>query len=134
VAETIVVHPLGLKVVRSYLLECDVVTAITSSIGDTMLKPFPSIRLTDITAVEIIPRRFVRTLIQADCWAATQPDADRLGRVVLGALRASANYITSEAVMGETTDLSMRSEPDRTLTPHQPRCIVVGHVWIRPNP
>jgi hypothetical protein len=133
VTDTVVIHPLALSVTRAYLLTRSEVTAITNKVADTMLTPFPSIRLTELTAVEIIPRVWMRVLIQADCWAATQPAADRLGRVVLGALRASANYTTADAVMGETQDLAVRSEPDTTLTPAQPRAIVTGHVWIRPN-
>lgn len=137
--DTAVVHPLGLEVVRGYLLSRSEVTDLVDQrIARTMPKQdanprWPAIRLTEITSTEQIPRVWMRVLIQADCWAATQMAADHLARVVVAVLRASANYMTAEAVMGETQDLAVRADPDTTLTPIQPRAIVTGHAWIRPN-
>lgn len=134
-AEAVVIHPLGITVMRSYLLSRSEVTSITSRVGTSMPSPpvFPAVRLTELMSTEQIPRRFMRMLFQADCWAATQPDADRLARVLIGVLRASANYVTTGAVMGETQDLAARAEPDTSLTPTQARSIVSGHAWFRPN-
>lgn len=137
--DTAVIHPLGITVVRSYLLTRTEVTSLTGTrIGTSMpaatASPrFPALRLTELTSVERIPRVWMRMLLQVDCWAATQPAADGLARAVMGALRASANYVTADAVLGETQDLAARPDPDESLTPTQPRAIVTGHVWIRPN-
>lgn len=137
--ETAVIHPLGITVVRSYLLSRTEITGITSTrIGASMPSAtasprFPALRLTELTSLELIPRVWMRMLLQVDCWATTQPAADTLARTVLGVLRASANYTTADAVLGETQDLAARPEPDETLTPAQPRAVVTGHVWIRPN-
>ena len=138
-AETVVIHPAGLSVVRSYLLGRTEVTAITGTRVNRTMPPelavprFPAIRLTELTSVELIPRVWIRMLIQVDCWAVTQLAADELGRVVVGVLRASAGYVTPDAALGETQDLAVRAEPDESLTPLQPRSIVTGHAWIRPN-
>lgn len=135
--EAAVIHPLGLAVLRSYLLSRSEVTAITSrvaaSMPDASVAPrWPAVRLTEIITTEEIPRAWMRVLFQADCWAATQPAADRLGRTLVGVLRSSANYMTDDAVMGETQDLTVKADPDDTLNPVQPRAIVTGHAWLRP--
>lgn len=138
-AETIVIHPVGFTVLNAYLRSRSEVTAITSTRIGRIMPPststprFPAIRLTELAAVEYIPRVWVRTLFQADCWAQTDLQADQLARVVAAVLRASANFVTAGAVMGETQDLVVRSEPDSTTNPTQPRAIVTGHAWIRPN-
>lgn len=130
----LIVHPLGIAVTRTYLLSRSEVTDIVGTrVAGSMVKPFPSLRLVELSTTEQIPRVFNRMLIQVDCWAVTQPGADRLARVVMAVLRDSANYITADAVMGETQDLATRSEPDSSLNPSHPRAIVTGHCWLRPS-
>jgi len=139
VPETPVVHPLGIAIIRRYLLEQPDITTHTVHIATEMPQAgpggerFPAIRLTEIGSDEVIPRVWVRMAFQADCWSETQAKADRLGRTVIAALRACANTTYWDAVMGETTDLSVVAEPDTTLTPAQPRAIVTGNAWIRPS-
>jgi hypothetical protein len=130
-----VIHPLGISVLRAYLLTVPEVTGLVGTrIGHEMVQPFPSLRLNEITSNEVVARRLVRMLTQIDCWAARQHEADRLARVVIGALRESANFMVTGAVMGETRDLSTRSEPDTSIQPPQPRAIVMANVVLRPNP
>lgn len=135
----IVVHPLGIAAVRTYLLSRTEVTDLVGTrVGGSMppstASPrFPAIRLTELTGAEAIPRVWVRMFFQADCWASDQPAADRLARVVAAVLRGSANYVTTGAVLGETAGISWRTAPDESITPTQPRTIVSGHAWIRPN-
>lgn len=127
--------PVPLKVVRAYLLAQTAITTITSTrITSEMPQTFPGIRITEISTVEPTPRRWARSLVQFDCWHTTQENADILARTVAAALRESANYETTGAVMGETDDVAIRSEPDATLHPRQPRAIVTAHIWVRPNP
>ena len=139
-ADPVVVHPVGFSVLNSYLRSRPELTGLVATRISRVMPPelavprFPALRLTELTSVELIPRVWVRMLVQVDCWAVTQLGADELGRVVVGVLRASAGYITARAVLGETQDLAVRAEPDESLTPLQPRSIVTGHVWVRPNP
>lgn len=132
-----VIHPLGLGVLRAYLLDQPAVTAFVGSRVSVSLEAgptFPALRLTELTSNEVTARRWMRMLVQIDAWATRQTEADRLARAVLGVLRESANYQTADAVLGESTDLSARSQPDTTIEPSQPRAIVTAHIWIRPNP
>lgn len=131
--------PLGVSVARSYLLSR---TEVTSLVGtristrlplETVSPRWPALRLTDLSSTEVIPRVWSRTLMQVDCWGTEEVATRQLGQVVAAALRASANFQVSGAVMGETDDLTVRYSPDTTLVPSQPRAIVVGHVWVRPS-
>jgi hypothetical protein len=139
VADTPVLHPLGIAIVRRYLLEQPSITTHTTQIATEMPPPapanvrFPAIRLTELGSTEVIPRVWMRMAFEADCWSETQAKADRLGRAVVAVLRACANTTYWDAVMGETTDLVVRAAPDPTLTPAQPRAIVTGNAWIRPS-
>ncbi len=131
----VVVHPVGIAAVQAYLRSRPELTATTGQrIGGFMMRPFPSVRITEISSNVVAARRLVRMLLQADCWAATQADADRLARLVWAVIEEAPNYQTTGAVITGVDDLSARSEPDSTLDPHQPRSIVTGHVWLRPNP
>lgn len=149
----LIVHPLGIAVLREYLLSViEVTTVVGDRIGYSMppaprteFDPpqFPALRLTEITSTEIVARRIVRMLVQIDCWASRNNEADRLGRIVLAALRESANFITGNtgAVLLESSDLSLRSEPDQSVSPstseelpYQPRSIVSAQIYVRPNP
>lgn len=134
----VVIHPLGISVLRSFLLQHTEITGIVGQrIGTSMETgpvKFPSLRLHEITSNEVIARRFMRMLVQIDCWAERQVEADRLARVVIGVLRDSANYMTPDAVMGESTDLSTRAQADHSLNPPQPRSIISAHIWVRPRP
>lgn len=138
-AEPVVIHPVGVVVVRSYLLSRPEVTALvgqrvgTSMPSSSASPRFPALRLHEITSNEVIPHAWMRMLLQVDCWGVTPLGAMQLARVVLGVLRVSANYVHPDAVLGETQDLSIRYEPDTSLNEAQPRSIVTGHVWIRPN-
>lgn len=137
-----VIHPLGISVLRSFLLSWDLVTdrtgqrVGTSMPGENTSPRFPALRLTDINSVVVIPRRWVRMFPQVDCWAATQAESDELARVVVAVLQETANYIPPDgrAVLGEAVDIVARTDPDDSLTPVQPRAIVSCHIPIRPNP
>ena len=137
--ETVVVHPVGFTILNTYLRARTEVTALVSTrIGRVMpgkdaTPRFPAIRITELTSVEVVPRVWMRMYVQFDCWAATQLQADQLARTVVAVLRASGNFTTDDAVLGETQDLAVRSAPDESIEPSQPRSIVTGHVWIRPN-
>jgi hypothetical protein len=139
VVDPVVIHPLGITLTRSYLLSRSEVTSLVGQRVSMMmpdataLPRWPAVRLTEIITTEATPRVWTTMLLQADCWAATQPDADRLARVLIGVLRASANYVTAQAVMGESENLTAKAAPDSSLNPPQPRSIVTGHVWLRPH-
>lgn len=139
-AEPIVLHPLVLPPVLAYLLDQPTVTDIVGERISDEMEPdtsdprFPCVRVTEVSTVEATARRWQRSLVQFDCWADSQPDADRLARVVAAAMRAAANFSHQGAVLGETTDVTWRPEPDETLDPYQPRAIAEGQVWVRPNP
>lgn len=134
-----IVHPVVFDVVNTYLRARPEVTGLVGARISRDMPPatasprWPAVRITVLSAPEVIPRVWVRALVQIDCWATGQGQADHLAETVRAVLRGSANHTTTAAVMGETTDLATRPMPDTTLTPHQPRSIVTGHVWIRPN-
>lgn len=137
----VVVHPLPLEVLRAYLISRPSITTLVPAarISDRMppatASPrWPALRLTEVSSFEVVPRRLTRAAVQVDAWAADQVAADRLARIVEGELRASANWSTSSATLGETTELAIRPAPDTTLTPAQPRAIVTGQLWIQPRP
>lgn len=135
-AETAVVYPLGIAVMRGYLLSrTEVTTIVSTRIGTSMPAPpvFPAVRLTELMSTVQISRVWMRMFFQADCWATSQPDADRLARVLIDVLERSANYVATGAVMGTTQDLAARTEADTSITPAQPRSMVTGHTWFRPN-
>lgn len=136
-----VLHPLGIEILRTYLLQRTEVTALVTDpghIADTMPPEaddprWPAIRLNELATTVVVPRVWTRMLVTADCWDVDQPAADRLGRVVLAALQECANTTVAGAVLGEPQDLTVRAQPDGTVTPAQPRSIVTAHIWIRPS-
>ena len=137
-----VVHPLGIEVLREYLLSRPEITSFVGARISTSMPPstasprWPAIRHTDLNTVIVVPRRWGRMLLQVDYWATTQRLADQGGRVVVAVLQETANFITADrgAVLGEATDLVLRTDADESLAPSQPRSIITCHLPVRPNP
>lgn len=141
-----VVHPLGIDVLREYLLSRSEITGLVGARISTSMPPpptpaapvrWPAIRHTDLNTVIVVPRRWGRMLLQIDYWATTQRLADQGGRVVVAVLQETANFIPLDrgAVLGEATDLVLRTDADESLgSPAQPRSIVTCHLPVRPNP
>jgi hypothetical protein len=136
----LVVLPAAVPVVRHLFLATPELTAVVRQRVADVLPPegssprWPAVRITELSTLEVVPRRLGRSLLQIDCLADDQTGADQLGRIVLATLRDAANHRAPGAVMGESTDLAVRAQPDETLTPAIPRSIVTGHVFIRPDP
>lgn len=128
--------PDPITAVREYLLSVPQVTTITDRIVTVVPKDpiWPLIRLTLLTSFQVFARRYDRCLFQVDCFATAEPAAHELARVVRAALQESENWQSAEAVLGGTTDSSIRPMPETGYTPPIARYAVSAHVFIHPNP
>lgn len=138
--------PDTLLVVRAYLLGVPEVAAIVADrirVNATDDR-WPSIRLTEMTGVEIVPRRLDRVLVQADCWAAPADPtvagsgdfaAQHLARTVRAALVDIGGFQHSTAfVSGADAGTGIRHMPDESREPPVPRWVVSAAIFIRPEP
>lgn len=139
-----VIHPDAAAAHIAWLLDREVVVALTGDRIGTRMPPkdvipqWPAIRVTVIDAPVVQDHRWVRALVQFDCWADRQLAANQLAALVTGHLTQATGAVVLEgtAVLGgpEPGTLATRPAPDTTVTPDQPRAIVTGQLWIRPNP
>ncbi|MEO6629213.1 MAG: DUF3168 domain-containing protein, partial [Aquihabitans sp.] len=129
-----------LAVLRSYLLSRSEITALVGSrvarvMPDESASPrWPALRLTEITTTEIVPVRLTRMSVQVDAWAASQAVADNLARLVAAVLRDGEGYVATGAVLCGVENLATSAAPDESVLPIQPRAILTGYVFFRPNP
>lgn len=130
------VSPVPWVVLREFLLSR---TEITSRVGTQVLPrmpaTFPGIRLIEITVKK--GRPWSRAYMQFDCWADDQRSADDLAGALADLLLALHQYVTDSVVLVSDVDWHAAQMPDTSVTlaggQPQPRSILTGHVWLRPN-